>query len=291
MTVIYRSPFIPHEWIASHGLKPRRLAPAGDAVPTGPIPEVEGVCPFLRAFVNEACATRKPAALVLTTFCDQVRRACVVAEDEGGLPTHLFNLPATWQTPSAHRLYAAELERLSRFLVRLGGTRPSPAELRKVMVAREPYAPPAERTGVPVALLGGPMQGKDKVLLDWLAAAGASVVLDGSETGERTQPAAFDRRRVKDDPFDELCRAYFGQIPDAFRRPNSELYRWVEREVRARGVQGVLLLRYVWCDTWHAEVARLREWLPVPCVDLDLNAEPPGARTRTRVEAFVETLK
>ncbi len=303
MMIVYRSPFIPREWIAAHGLEPRRFIPDGDSVPAGPIPEVEGVCPFLRAFVNEACQLEDAAALVLTTFCDQVRRACDMVKAACDRPIHLFNLPATWQTPVSQRLYADELERLSRFLVRLGGAAPSDETLRKTMLAAHPdgvrLKPPegfplkgGTRTGtpLPVALLGGPMQKKDAVLFEWLEEAGAFVALDGTETGERTQPAAFSRRRLLEDPLDELCRAYFGTIPDAFRRPNAELYKWLQREVRSREIRGVLLVRYVWCDTWHAEVRRIQEWLPVPCVDLDLIADPPGARTRTRVQAFVETL-
>jgi len=283
-------------------------------VPAGPIPEVEGVCPFVRAFVNEACRLEDAAAIVLTTFCDQVRRACTVLQSDSDLPVHLFNLPATWQTPAAQKLYASELRRLSRFLVRVGGASPSDEELRETMLSPAascggsaklagedvlaranlpplPHKAAGDHPVIPIALLGGPLQRKDAPLFDWTARAGAFVALDATETGERTQPAPFSRRRVNEDPFDELCNAYFGAIPDAFRRPNSELYRWIEREVRSRGIRGVLIVRYVWCDTWHAEVRRLQEWLSVPCVDLDLTADPPGARICTRIEAFVETLR
>ena len=35
-------------------------------------------------------------------------------------------------------------------------------------------------------------------------------------------------------------------------------------------VRGVILVRCVWCDLWHAEFARLREWLKLPSVEIDL---------------------
>ena len=44
-----------------------------------------------------------------------------------------------------------------------------------------------------------------------------------------------------------------------------------------------ILLRQVWCDLWHAEVKRLRDWLDLPLLDLDLNGDDPVARNRTRV--------
>jgi len=85
-----------------------------------------------------------------------------------------------------------------------------------------------------------------------------------------------------------LSDAYFGAIPSVFSRPNSRLYRWLARELPASGARGVVLLRYVWCDLWHAEAARLREWLKVPLLDIDLVGREALARSRTRLEAFLE---
>jgi benzoyl-CoA reductase/2-hydroxyglutaryl-CoA dehydratase subunit BcrC/BadD/HgdB len=45
----------------------------------------------------------------------------------------LMNLPATWQTPTARRLYLSELERLGRFLVSMGGTCPGEQQLDCIM--------------------------------------------------------------------------------------------------------------------------------------------------------------
>jgi benzoyl-CoA reductase/2-hydroxyglutaryl-CoA dehydratase subunit BcrC/BadD/HgdB len=123
--------------------------------------------------------------------------------------------------------------------------------------------------------------------------AGGRIVLDATETGERTLPAAFDRRRVRDDPLLELANAYFGHIPDAFRRPNSELYVWLARELDRRGVRGILFRRCVWCDTWAAELGRIREWAPVPVLDIDVDGHDDASRARTagRLRAFLEMLE
>ena len=66
---------------------------------------------------------------------------------------------------------------------------------------------------------------------------------------------------------------------------------WLEREVAARDIRGVILARQVWCDKWHAEVHRFQAWLKVPLLDVDLDGQPCGARTRTRIQAFMESLR
>jgi benzoyl-CoA reductase/2-hydroxyglutaryl-CoA dehydratase subunit BcrC/BadD/HgdB len=146
--------------------------------------------------------------------------------------------------------------------------------------------------GVPLALVGGPLLEEDDAILDLVERAGGRVVLDGTEGGERTLPAPWDRRRLQTHPLGELCRAYFAHFPDPFRRPNHELYEWLGREASARGVRGIILRRYLWCDLWHAELDRLRHWSPVPILDLDVAEHGHGAMSRTsgRLEAFLETL-
>ena len=146
--------------------------------------------------------------------------------------------------------------------------------------------------GVPVALVGGPMVTDDFALFDLVESCGASVVLDATESGERTWPAPLDRRRVRDDPLGVLADAYFGHIPDAFRRPNQGFYEWLERELAERDVRGIICRRYVWCDVWHGELGRLKEWAPVPVLDIDVDDDMAATRTRTttRVQAFLEVL-
>jgi len=77
--------------------------------------------------------TQPQAALVLTTACDQMRRAADAVTAAGASHVFLFNLPATWQTPAARRLYRDEVDRLGKFLERLGGHAPASAELKTVM--------------------------------------------------------------------------------------------------------------------------------------------------------------
>lgn len=301
-SVAYASPFVPAAWIAAHGLEPLRLVPklgAGPAQRAG----TRGLCAYAGATLDAALDSRSLAALVLATGCDQIRYVAAILELRASLPLFLLNLPSTWQTETSRRIYAAELRRLGEFLVRLGGRAPSPAALAEWMIEdeerraarREAADRDVPRGGpprVPIALVGGPMLPADEAIVQAIERAGGRIVLDGTEFGERTQPRSFDRRRLLENPFEELADAYFS-IPDPSRRPNAAFYEWLECRLRALGVRGILLRRYVWCDLWHAELQRLREATGLPVLDLDTTDDDRSALARHggRVEAFLEMLR
>ena len=363
-TVIYSCPFVPAEWVAAHHLRPSRVMPersaggAGEGLP-------EGLCAFAGQWLLELRHRRGQArAAVLTTVCDQMRRLGDLVELESDLTVFVLHVPHTWQSPTARRIYADELGRLGRFLVRLGGREPGPGELAETIrrfdaarrellglrgsltarafaqaladFARNPFAvdaarpprsvnspsargedaastnpqsairPPQARSAagdnpqsIPLALLGGPVMRGDEWLYDAVDELGGRIVLDATETGELGMPGPIDRRRLADDPMEELVAAYLDHIPHPFRRPNTEFYGYLSRELVARGVRGVLFRRYVWCDTWHGELGRLREWAqnlvpgrPIGVVDLDCG-QTGGDRGRIlqRVQAMIETLQ
>ena len=87
---------------------------------------------------------------------------------------------------------------------------------------------------VPLALVGGPLMQRDRVLFDLVEECGGRIVLDATETGQRGVRGPFDRRRLLEDPLMELAEAYF-RIPDASRRPNSELYQWLKDQLARAG--------------------------------------------------------
>jgi len=328
-TVIYSSPFVPAEWLAAHGVRPQRIRPDPAAALPSTSP-LTGVCPYARAFIGELLAARGADAAVLATTCDQMRRSAEWLAASGGPPVFLLNVPATWQTPASARMYRDELQRLGRFLVGLGGKTPSREHLAKMIatydarraalrgtlgdlssrqasdaIARydlgkgEPAAPELLRGGspepprsTPVALVGGPLMRGDERVFDLVEQSGGRVVLDGTESGPRTLPAPVDRRRLPDNPLLELMDAYFGAIPDAFRRPDTALYQWLGRELAASAARGIIVWRYVWCDMWAASATRLREATGLPVLDLDVSGDESGlARTAGRIQAFMEVLR
>ena len=320
--VWYTCPFVPPEWIAAHGLRPRRMHLAAPAGGGGPV-AAEGMCPYADAFVTRAAAAGPDDLVIATTLCDQMRRA---PEAVGADPDRLIllHVPATWQTAAAGRLYREELQRLGAFLVRHGDRAPSPAHLAEVMCAwddarralrdarpalgardfaeawasLDPAAPPAAsspvrppRAGPAVAVIGGPILRDSLWLLDLIEQAGARVVLLAVEGAELTAPAPLNRRRLRDDPLAELADAYFGHIPHPARRPNSRLHEYLQAEMTLREVRGAILVRWVWCDVWHAETQRIKQWAPCPVVDLDLTDDSAcRARAQTRIQSLMEML-
>lgn len=298
--VIYSNPWIPAEWIEAHGLRPLRLIPR-KAGRRAPLRIAAGMCPFMAAFINEACSSRSVSAIVLTTTCDQMRRAAdaLSAGAANCPPLFLMNIPATWQTAAARGMYVSELKRLSRFLVQVGGRRWSHASLRRAMARNGSRTTPlaggtaagGEPGRIAIAVVGGPLAHWDKGVLDAIGRSGGHVVLDATENGGRTAHQLFQRDMTRTDPLAALVKAYFENMPDAFRRPNTQLHDWLRQQITERGVRGIIVLRYLWCDLWHAETYRLRHLLDIPTLQVDLNGEPPPATVRTRIQAFLEALR
>jgi benzoyl-CoA reductase/2-hydroxyglutaryl-CoA dehydratase subunit BcrC/BadD/HgdB len=324
-TIVYTCPYVPAEWIAAHRLRPRRLIPL-PVESVCAIPRLEGLCPYARAFANEAITDGERDGIIVTTLCDQMRRVFELLTRRTDTPAFLLNVPSTCQTVAARRLYLEELKRLGRFLVRLGGREPGKRELARTMLdhesarqralgcaphtdvsraccprseggtlsTRAPHtlSPAAAGAGIPIAVVGGPLLQRDRVLFDIVEQCGGCLVLDGTETGQRGWCRPFDHRYVQDDPLLELAQAYF-EIPDASRRPNSGLYQWLKEKLAETGARGIVYHHYLWCDAWRAELARLKEWTPLPVLGLDSDGYGPTslARLQSRVRAFLEMLQ
>jgi len=325
-TIIYTCPYVPAEWIAAHHLMPSRVIPQA-ADETGPLGRAEGVCPYVQSFINEVTMDKQAAGVVITTVCDQMRRASDILQCD--IPVFLMNVPNTWQSLGVQRLYIDELKRLGRFLIGLGGKSPSDDVLAEIMLkydtartsilAAGGYLPARQHAetiaafgrdgppeipknttgldllieGVPLAIVGGPLMRQDFDIFDIAEQAGGRIVLDATETGERGMCPPFDRRRLHEEPLMELANAYFGGIQDASRRPNSELYKWLKRRLNERNVRGIIFHRYVWCDMWHAELQRLKDWTDLPVLDIDTagDNETRLHRAANRIRAFLEMLQ
>jgi hypothetical protein len=131
MLVYLTSPWIPAAWVRAHGLEPRGVWFAPDFGSNGAALSA-GVCAFSDSVVSLA-ENHPEAAVVFSLHCDQLRRAFDSVPSQGSGRRFLFNLPATWQSPAALRLFESELERLGRFLIDLGGREPRPGELETLL--------------------------------------------------------------------------------------------------------------------------------------------------------------
>jgi benzoyl-CoA reductase/2-hydroxyglutaryl-CoA dehydratase subunit BcrC/BadD/HgdB len=325
--IIYTCPYVPAEWIAAHGLRPERIIPESVGS-TCSAAQREGICPYAASFINEAVTNEDANGVIVTTLCDQMRRAYDIINRDCLRPVLLMNVPNTWQTLSAQRLYMDEIKRLGRFLIRLGGKEPTTSDLVETMldydssrqsifksrdhlpanqyaeiIASFGYHGPENipqiklstkpsHTGVSLAIVGGPLMKQNFDILEMVENSGGRIVLNATETGERGMCTPFNRRNLLDDPFMELANAYFTGIQDASRRPNSSFYKWLEIQIKDKAIRGFIFHRYVWCDTWHVELQRLRDWLKIPVLDIDTtgNNETQNNRTANRIGAFLEML-
>jgi benzoyl-CoA reductase/2-hydroxyglutaryl-CoA dehydratase subunit BcrC/BadD/HgdB len=319
MRVLLASPWIPPEWVRAHQLEAGAIW-CEDGFARSATPLAAGVCLFAERVVRYAEA-RPECAVVFATSCDQLRRGFDAATEGGPGHSFLFNLPAT-QTATAKRIYRAELERLGHFLASLGGSGPTPAALRREMrqaaearrglqaaapaSAARPFAQAVEqfqRDGsislpalatagneAPLALVGGPFCPPHWPLLEVIERAGGRVVLNATETGERS--LAMEYNQEEDEPFEALVNGCFQGIVDAFQRPNTRLYAWLKRRFLARAVRGVVLWHFTGCDLWRAEAETLREVTRLPVLLLEAGeAEGVSRQQVNRIEAFVETLR
>ncbi|MDM8009142.1 MAG: 2-hydroxyacyl-CoA dehydratase family protein [Phycisphaerae bacterium] len=309
--IAYCCPFVPPELISACRLQPRPIIPRASSRVGGAV-SVAGMCPYARAFVAEMLNEPRPGAVILTTRCDQMRRAADLLSQPQHPSVFLLNLPKTWQTRSARELYHSELARLVRFLAELSGHMPSDQDLaqstrqyahRRRFQNDSTCAPAARSSGtkvkgggnshVPLALVGGPLLREHLAVFDLVSACGGRIILNATESGERSLPGQIDESQLACSPFNELTRIYFEFIPDVFQRPGTRLLNWIEDRLRDRPVRGLIVHRYVWCDLWHAQVARLRDRFDLPLLDLDHGDQdgPNTIRLSTRVQAFLEALR
>lgn len=328
-TVWYTCPFVPPEWISAHGLpaRRRRLHRAGLRRDS----PAQGRCPYACAMVAAAADAGADDAFVVTTLCDQMRRAAELAESGGRL--FLMHVPVAWQSPSARGLYVEELRRLGRFLESQGGTAPSARRLAGTVriydtarrrlaadrtrlrgtafaralaalhedgpgaldAATPPSAPSTHKAPTKaspaVALIGGPLTHEDSWILDRIDALGGRIVLNATVGAELTLPRPINPRRLAQEPMAELVDAYYPSIAHPALRPNSRLFRFLRRELASRAAEGILFVRRLWCDTWEAELYRMRQCFGLPTADLDL-ADGGGTRVRAagRIQSLLEAL-
>ncbi len=322
MDVFLTSPWIPAEWIRAHELQPRGIWSA-ENFQCGAWPLSAGVCAFAEAAVRFAEA-RTDSAVIFSTACDQLRRGFDAAILHGQQRAFLFNLPATWRTAAAEEIFRSELERLGQFLQANGGQAPSPELLRQEMlqagatrkqllelapassprgfaeaVARfhwdgtfSPPPPAAPGKQIALALVGGPFHAPHWKLLDEIETAGGRVVLNATETGERSLCPAFELDAATGNSFDVLTHGYCDNIVDVFQRPNARLYSWLKPRLESRRARGIVLWHFTGCDLWRAEAQTLRETFGLPVLLLEASAEPGAVpRELDRLQAFIEMLK
>jgi benzoyl-CoA reductase/2-hydroxyglutaryl-CoA dehydratase subunit BcrC/BadD/HgdB len=326
--IAYTCPYVPAEWIAAHGLKPSRIM-VSSLKTTFPLGCVEGVCPFIQAFAHRILTDDSIGGVVMTTLCDQTRRAYDVISQKLNSNVFLMNVPSTWKSNESRNMYINELKRLGRFLCKIGGNSPSKdklltkiieydglrknlLDLKKTISTRQFSESishfnenvevkshkdlvnrKSQRENIPLALVGGPLCREDLQIFDMVENAKGIIAIDASETGVRTLPRPFKSSQLRKEPLVELENAYFSTIPDASNRPNDRLYDWLKNQIFQTKVRGIILRHMIFCDIWHSELYRLRKVFDLPVLDLHEDGQIHQSKQRliNRIQAFMEMLK
>jgi len=317
-TVAYCNPLVPAEWIEAHALRAAWVVPR-DGAASAETGSLAGMCAYARAIVDTLGSLDENTLAVLTTTCDQMRRAAGLLAERRPEGVFLLNVPRTHDSPASRTYYADELRRLGRWLVDRGGQAPAAKQLADVMIrhdaacgafrrgelpaAAPPWCNPvavelaaemkaAGDGGVPLGLVGGPLRRRDLAIAHGIHAAGGRIAFDATCGGQRTLADALDPAAVERDPVGELVRAYFDHIPTISERPADRLHAWLTRQITGRHVRGLVCVRHVWCDLWRAVVPRLKETAGVPILEIDLGDEDRGGEGRLaqRLEAMIESL-
>jgi hypothetical protein len=299
-SIAVTGPRIPAELIRAHGFEPVTVTPL---TALRQRPQTAGVCAVAHGWV-EALTTAGPrlAAAVLTTRCDQLRRAAETARERIRLPVFVMNIPVTHGTEAACHLYREEAVRLDGFLSRLAGeARAEPAPARGdtggVPADQGLYAPAAQAAeralqgGHRVGLLGCCLTEADYAVVQMLGQLGLQLVANATESplAVGTPPRRRPRTARGAVPTAAASGPFVAR-PAIAQRPNAPFFAWLRQFGLTHRIEGWVLLRQPWCDLYHAEVPRLKSETELPWLDLETGAQPAFEALRTRAEAFAERL-
>lgn len=282
----YTYPLFPLELVRACGFEPKRVqahAATGRAAP-------EGVCPYAQACTNGAASDPAMSGIVACAPCDQMRRAAETMARVSYAPVFTLRTPVTCKSDVAVRTLTARLHDLVTFLKQIGGHEPDWESRTGIRVC-----PPHVRTDKNVCrtkhrigIVGGPLRAHDEDLLVAIREQGGEVVLDWTPAGG-SQPLA-DAEPSRN--LDELAESFLATVCHPFQRPNSSFFSHLRSEAADQHLDGLIVRTYVWCDTWRAEVSRIRAAAGVPVLHIEAgDTTGLDAQTRTRLTAFVETLE
>ena len=280
--VLFGSPYVPREWIEGHGLGAVEILPPA----TSPTEDAAGVCPYARLMLN-AVESQPQDAVIFTTRCDQTRRISELFKGQRE-QSFLMNIPTTWQSQVAWDMYRDELLRLSRFLISLGGKAFSPQR-----ISPSTDSEPTAGAGTKIAVFGGPETARVPEFHDLLRLNGLRIALDGTELSGLGR-GDIDMMDLETDPLTALTRACFVDLPDIAKRPNTQFYSFMSQCLKERGIEGIIVRTFPWCDLWAAELPRIRECFKLPVLHyvVDLTtALSSDKRLKTRLSAFAEMIQ
>lgn len=284
--ILYSSQYIPPAWIEAHGLESVKIFPCSEGQLES---EGEGICSYAELMRQNVLST-ECEGVIFTTRCDQMRRISEICR-LSGKKIFLMNIPSTWQNPVSLDIYKDELMRLSSFLTKISGATLSMGKLKK-SINKLQEVNEVNKRGKNIALMGGPLVDKDSELIKIIERNSANIALDATELGGMSVPG-INLKNLEKDHLAELANAYFANMPDIAKRPNTQFYEKAQQIIKERNIEGIIVRTYPWCDIWHAEIPRIKETFDLPMLNytVDVNTLPThDSRLKTRLCAFFEMI-
>lgn|GEM_PF-2011141 len=318
-SVVLNTAFVPPEFVEAHGLNRIWVLPE--------ICQAEksiamGRCPVA---VAVAGSTNVQYPLIQAVICDQVRRA-MTYRTESSAESFTLYVPST-RTAAALQWYAAELERLSKWLVRIGGCKLQPwafaqltqgfnqlrQKLDHMRIAlpaslflslqppvnnKQPHPSlrpqPAQgfKTNPKIGILMGHLTNLHLALLQEIESFGVHTVFLCGEPIPPTHATIEVGPDVDKSIFELIADQWLPQVPYLGARPNTNFYTFLTNEIRKSQLDGLLVIRPVWCDHWDLELPIIKQRAGIPVSQVVLGCEPdPTSHALNRVSALIEMVK
>lgn len=295
--VFYNSPFIPHEWISAFDYFPCHFY---EKIQTVNIRQRApmGACPFAFIYSKSLAMMTREDVAVFDTACDQMRRMSEKAALDCAGKIFLFNIPSTWQSETSKNIYRSELIRLGEFLEKCGGKDFNPAKIIKALKRDEKNRICVEgksenKAKIPVAIIGENILPRFRTLYKLIKKNGGQVVFDMTKRSPEIAPSGAPLEAA---PRDEwagfFADAYFEKCVGIFQRPNSKFYDTVAHNIEESGARGVIVMSYLWCDLWRAEILSMQRRFGIPLLFLELgDSASMDSGAQNRIDSFFETLR
>ncbi len=245
-----------------------------------------GICDTV-SYVDAMLSTQRVDVVVVTTECDQMRRAADLWQMRYGKSRiFLWNIPTVTRQSLMQKMYAEELQRWGRWLQNLSpmGT----PQLRETFSMQKGVQKDVQKLK-PLALVGSPWLKNQEQLYHWFESRGFEIVLDWSENAE----ARTDIGSMQFLDIEAIASHFVEHYFSPFQKPNSAFYESFLSQVKLHQCQGIIVLRTAWCDQWRGVFARMQELSDVPVMEWIMDSNESlneNSRILTRLEAFLEFL-
>lgn len=240
------------------------------------------VCTYAKAVLEE-CINSGICNLVLVNCCDSIKRLYDVLKSSPDFDfVHLINVPRKRNRASA-LIMKSELIKFISSMEKFTGRKFDEDKFINMVNAKTDKKS-CKLSGINIALMGSRV--KDSTIKQ-IETAGASINFDFTCTGNFTKSTVLSKN-------EDFILSYSSFLLNAF-----PCMRMVDNKDRIRilnenidKMDGLIYHTTKFCDAYSFEYAALKDLISTPMLKIETDYTEEGSgQMRTRIEAFVETIK